>query len=402
MLSQEPDLLVEGPLARYAEGYEQELLRLGYRDRCVAQHVAVLGELSEWLERRGVAVEQLGSEHLKVFFAERRQRGCRSFLTTRSVAVLVAWWAGAGLILDEVVPSPGSVDELVGHYREFLIDQRGLMPGTVGGYERVARLFSSSCPPDVAALSALTAEAVNRFVAEFCAHPTKVSAREMVTGLRSFLRFLHVRGVIAVPLGQAIPAYSTQREAFPRALTADELARLLASCDRQGAAGRRDYAVLVVLSRLGLRANQVAGLGLDDIDWRHGEITVDNGKGRRRDRLPLPSDVGEAFVDYLQHGRPEGAATRTVFVRLFAPLVGLSPGGVTWVVYNACARAGLPQVGAHRLRHAAASAILQAGGSLTEVGQVLSHRRVATTAIYAKVDHASLAGLARPWPGGAA
>jgi len=221
----------------------------------------------------------------------------------------------------------------------------------------------------------------------------------MVTGLRSFLRFLHVQGLIAAPLAQAIPAYSTQREALPRALSADDLTRLLASCDRQGAAGRRDYAVLVVLSRLGLRANQVAGLRLDDIDWHHGEVVVHNGKGRREDRLPLPSDVGEALVDYLQRGRPEGAATRTVFVRLFAPLVGLSPGGVTWVAYNACARADLPQVGAHRLRHTTASAILRAGGSLTEVGQVLSHRRAATTAIYAKVDHASLTGLARPWPG---
>jgi len=400
--SREQDLLVEGPLAHYADGYEQELRRLGYPDRIVARHVALLSELNSWMERRGLTVEQLGSVHLETFFAERRQRGCRSLVTTRSVVALVAWWADAGLMLPERVPTPGSVDELVGHYREYLIHQRGLTTGTVGNYERVARLFSSSLAPDVAALSALTAEAVNRFIAEFCAHPAKVSPREMVTDLRSFLRFLHVQGVIAAPLAQAIPAYSTQREALPRALSADELTRLLASCDRQGAAGRRDYAVLVVLSRLGLRANQVAGLRLDDIDWHHGEVVVHNGKGRREDRLPLPSDVGEALVEYLEHGRPEAAATRRVFVRLFAPLVGLSPTGVTWVVYNACARADLPQVGAHRLRHTAASAILRAGGSLTEVGQLLSHRRAATTAIYAKVDHASLAGLARPWPGSAA
>lgn len=299
MLSREPDLFAEGPLAHCAESYEQELRRLGYHDRHVARHVALLSELSTWMERRGLTVGQLGSVDLETFFAERRQRGCRSLVTTRSVAALVACWADAGLMPSEPVPTSGSVDELVGYYRRYLIHQRGLTTGTVSNYERVARLFSSSLAPDVAALSALTAEAVNRFVAGFCAHPAKVSPRELVTDLRSFLRFLHVQGVIAAPLAQAIPAYCTQREALPRALSGDELTRLLASCDRQGAAGRRDYAVLVVLSRFGLRANQVASLRLNDVDWRRGEVAVHNGKGRREERLPLPSDVGEALVDYL-------------------------------------------------------------------------------------------------------
>lgn len=354
------------------------------------------------MQRRGLTVERLGWEQLEIFFADRRQRGCRSLVTTRCVGALVAWLADAGVTLSEGVPRPGSIDELLGHYREYLVHQRGLMAGTVSGYERVARLFGSSVAVDVAGLCGLTATDVNRFVTEFCAHPTMVSPRELVSDLRSFLRFLHVAGVIAAPLAQAVPAYSTQREALPRALNAEELAGLLVSCDRQRAAGRRDYAVLVVLSRLGLRANEVAGLCLGDVDWRGGEVVVRNDKGRREERLPLPGDVGEALVDYLQHGRPETAATRTVFVRLSAPLVGLSPGGVTWVVYNACARAGIPRVGAHRLRHTVASAVLRAGGSLVEVGQLLSHRRTATTAIYAKVDHASLAGLARPWPGSGA
>ncbi len=402
VLSSEPDLLVNGPLADYAEGYEQELRRLGYRPRPAARHVAVLSELSAWMQHRGMRVEQLGAALLDAFFAERRRRGCRSAVATRCVAALVAWLADAGVTRSRGVPAPGSIDEVVGRYREYLLDRRGLMAGTVKGYEQAARLFSSSLAADVAALSSLTAADVSRFVAEFCAHPTKVSPRDLVSSLRSFLRFLHVHGVIAAPLAQAVPAYSTQREALPKALSADEVAQLLASCDRHDAAGRRDYAVLVVLSRLGLRANQVAGLRLDDIDWRAGEVVVRNGKGRREERLPLPADVGGALADYLRHGRPQTAAARTVFVRLFAPLVGLSPGGVSWVVYNACARAGLPRVGAHRLRHTAASAVLRAGGSLTEVGQLLSHRRAATTAIYAKVDHASLAGLARPWPGSAA
>lgn len=389
----------EGPLVSYAEGYERELCRLGYHSPQICRHIAVLGELSGWLHHRGLGSEQLCSDELELFFAERRRQGCASLVTPRCFAALVAWMAEAGMTPLAVPPPPGSIDELVVHYREHLEHQRGLAVGTVRGYERVARLFISAVAADVAGLGALTAGDVNRFVADFCTHPAGVSPRELVSDLRSFLRFLHLRGVVAIPLAQSVPSYCTHREALPKALSAEEMARLLDSCDHRSPRGRRDYAVMVVLSRLGLRASEVAGLCLDDIDWRAGEIVVRNGKGRRDERLPLPSDVGQAIAEYLEQGRPEAAPTRTVFVRLCAPLVGLHPGGVTWVVYDACARAGVPRVGAHTLRHTAATAVLRAGGSLTEVGQLLSHRRMATTAIYAKVDHDRLAELARPWPG---
>jgi integrase/recombinase XerD len=391
--------VVRGPFAGCAAGYEQELRRLGYHGEHLQRHVAVVSELSRWMQHRGLPVEQLSRTHLEVFFAERRQRGCGSLVTTRSVGALVAWLAEGGVVLRAAEPAPGSIDELVAHYREYLVQQRGLMASTVAGYERAAGVFISAVADDVAGLAALTAGEVNRFVSDFCAHPIKVSPREMTSVLRSFLRFLHLRGVIAVPLAQAVPSYSTHREDLPKALTPPELARLLASCDRRTGHGRRDFAVLVVLCRLGLRAKQVAALCLDDIDWRAGEMVVGNGKGRREERLPLPSDVGEAIVDYLQHGRPQTAPTRAVFVRRCSPLMGLSSPGITGIVYSACARAGLGPVCPHRLRHTTAATVLRGGGSLTEVGQLLSHRRMATTAIYAKVDHASLADLARPWPG---
>jgi integrase/recombinase XerD len=397
--SQDRDLFVEGPLVVYADGYEKELCRLGYHSRQVCRHLALLSELSGWMQHRGLVVEQLCSEQLEMFFAERRRRGCVWLVTTRCVGALVAWLAEGGVSPLSAPPAAGSIDELMVDYRDHLVHQRGLAAGTVKGYERVARLFSSAVGPDMDGLSALTARDVNGFVADFCARPVGVSPRELVADLRSFLRFLHLRGVIVMPLAQSVPGYCTYREALPKALSAEEVAGLLDSCDRQTSRGRRDYAVLVVLSRLGLRASEVAGLCLDDIDWRAGEIVVRNGKGRHDERLPLPSDVGDAIAEYLQHGRPETAPTRTVFIRRWAPLVGLSPTGVTWVVYDACSRAGVARVGAHRLRHSAATAVLRAGGSLTEVGQLLSHRRMATTAIYAKVDHARLAGLARPWPG---
>ncbi len=286
-------------------------------------------------------------------------------------------------------------------YRAYLVRQRGLAPGTIAGYERAARLFCVAISTEVEALGSLTAADVSEFVSQACARPVKVSPRELVSELRSFLRFLYAEGVIAAPLAQAVPSYASWRGAgLPKALASGQLSRLLASCDRRTTAGRRDYAVLVLLARLGLRSGEVAALCLDDLDWRAGELVV-HGKGRREERLPLPADVGEALAGYLHRGRPS-VDTRAVFVRMQAPLVGLSPTGVTWVVYNACDRVGLARVGAHRLRHSAATAVLGAGGSLTEVGQLLRHRGVATTAIYAKVDQLTLGDLARPWPGSAA
>jgi site-specific recombinase XerD len=161
--------------------------------------------------------------------------------------------------------------------------------------------------------------------------------------------------------------------------------------------GRRDYAILVLLARLGLRAAEVAALRLDDIDWRAGEIVV-RGKGHTEERLPLPSDVGAAIAAYLQRGRPR-RPEREVFLRMSAPLRGLTPEGVSEVVRAASERAGLGSFGSHRLRHTAGTEMLRAGASLSEVAQVLRHRSVATTAIYAKVDHRALRQLAMPWPG---
>jgi integrase/recombinase XerD len=185
---------------------------------------------------------------------------------------------------------------------------------------------------------------------------------------------------------------------LPKALPAGHVAALVASCVRDSAAGKRDFAVLVLLARLGLRACEVAALRLDDIDWRAGEIVI-RGKGRRDERMPLPADVGEALAGYLHSGRQAGAGLRTVFVRACAPAGPLSAGAVKAIVRRACRRAGLAEAGAHRLRHTAAVQMLRAGSPLAEIGQVLRHRSAATTAIYAKADHAALAALALPWPG---
>lgn len=185
-----------------------------------------------------------------------------------------------------------------------------------------------------------------------------------------------------------------------KALDADSVARLLRSCDERDWVGRRDLAVLTLLSRLGLRAGEVTALRLEDIDWRAGEIMV-RGKGSRQEQLPLPVDVGEALADWLHNGRPR-CDHDLVFARVRAPHSRLSATGIAAIVHGACKRAGLPEIGPHRLRHTAATEMLRAGASLSDVGQVLRHRDADTTAIYAKVDRLALAALIQPWPGGAA
>jgi site-specific recombinase XerD len=203
---------------------------------------------------------------------------------------------------------------------------------------------------------------------------------------------------VSTALAAAVPSVAGWRlSGLPKGLESGELGRLLAGCDRRTGTGRRDYAIVLLLSRLGLRAGEVARLGLDDIDWRGGEVAT-VGKGNRAERLPLPVDVGAAIAGYLRRGRPATAQGRSVFVRVHAPHRALTTGGVTMVVFDAAQRAGLPKMHAHRLRHTAATAMLHAGSSLPEVGQVLRHRSALTTAIYAKVDRDALAVLARPWP----
>ncbi len=294
--------------------------------------------------------------------------------------------------------SPSPFVELVEAYRGWLVNERALAPSTVSYYVSAARALVTEC--EGRALRDLTVGEVTEFMVRHSRRLAGGTARNLAVGLRSFLTYLHVQGSIDRQLAQAVPAPSGPRESgLPRWLSSPDLAALLAARDVSSTVGRRDQAIVVVLVRLGLRAAEVAGLSLDDIDWRAGEITV-SGKGARTERLPLPVDVGEAIVAYLQHERPK-TDCRALFLRADKP-AGLVASGVGDVVRRACVRAGITSVGPHRLRHSAATAMLRAGASLDEVGQVLRQRDAAITARYAKVDFVALRQLAAPWPGGAA
>lgn len=265
-------------------------------------------------------------------------------------------------------------------------------------YEPVARLFLGERSEPIAEdLARLSGREIHAFVLREARQRRQRAAETMVCALRSLLRFLHVQGWIAMPLAEAVPSVRKQREGLPRGLAADQVSMLFASCDRDTAAGRRDFAILMLLTRLGLRRGEVAALKLDDVDWRAGEIVI-RGKGSRHDVLPLPVDVGEALVDYLRHGRPRGFGRRLVLPAR-APYSEMSPGGVSQVVVRACKRAGIERVGAHRLRHTIATELLRRGAGLPEIGQLLRHQSIDTTAIYAKVDRRALSRLALAWPG---
>jgi site-specific recombinase XerD len=227
------------------------------------------------------------------------------------------------------------------------------------------------------------------------------TTKGLATALRSVLGYLYLRGVTDNQLALGVPAQSGPHgTSLPRWIPAAELKALLASGDTTTALGCRDHAIVVLLARLGLRAGEVAGLRLDDLDWSAGEIVV-RGKGSRMERLPMPVDVGKALVAYLRRGRPV-TTCRSVFVRASGPPIGLSAKNVWEVVRRACTRAGITVVSPHRLRHSAATAMLRAGASLEEVGQVLRDRGVQVVALYAKVDFVALRPLAMPWPGDAA
>jgi site-specific recombinase XerD len=288
------------------------------------------------------------------------------------------------------------LDDLIERYREFVLSERGLAPDTVENYVRALKPFlvEHSDRP----LHELVAGDVSRFMTRRCQRLSPRGLERLATSLRSFFGFALREGLITLPLGNAVPSAARWTVAsLPRGLAPGEVEALLASCDRATTTGRRDYAILVLLVRLGLRAAEVAALRLDDIDWRAGEMVV-RGKGCTEERLPLPSDVGKAIAAYLRRGRPR-RPEREVFLRAYAPLRGLAPEGVSEVVRAASERAGLGSFGAHRLRHTAGTQMLRAGASLIEVAQVLRHKRVATSAIYAKVDYRALRALAMPWPG---
>jgi len=390
-------MVMKGPLAPWASGMAERLESLGYTRRMVQVHLQFAGGFSKFLLRREATGRDVSSELIEEFVAELRAKNRSWRPMAKRLSWLVDYLRDLGVITAPVAAGPRTVQQvLLERYRDYLRVERGLEPDTIANYMRVVTLFLAV--QKGRRLDELVTGDISRFMTSQCRRVSPRQAERLATGLRSFLNFTLVEGLISAPLAAAVPSVARWSAAgLPRDLTAKQVAALLDSGDRRTAMGRRDYAILVLLARLGLRAAEVSALRLDDIDWRAGEIMV-RGKGRTEERLPLPADVGAAIVAYLRRGRPR-RPEREVFLRVCAPLRGLTRDGVGEVVRAASERAELGSFGSHRLRYTAGTQMLRAGASLPEVAQVLRHRSVATTAIYAKVDHRALRGLALPWPG---
>jgi site-specific recombinase XerD len=322
--------------------------------------------------------------------------------TARSLAALLGYLRTVGVLAVERPAAGTPLDDLLADYRAHLVRDRGLAERTIGRYEVTARRFLQQrrcAGSGETGAERLTGGEVTSFLLGECSRVSVGSAKGRVAELRSLLRFLHLRGVTASCLAESVPPVAGWRDQrLVATMSAAEVAAIVGSCDTSTATGARDRAVLLVLARLGLRAAELAGLQLDDVDWAAGEISV-RGKGARVERLPLMQDVGEAIAGYVIRSRPRATECRTLFLTRYAPWRQMHTNTVSRIVLVACKRAGIPPIRAHRLRHALASELLRQGSTLQDIGQVLRHRDLATTAAYAKIDRDALRTVAAPWPG---
>lgn len=402
MTTKASPVTVNGPLVCYAQGFGDELAGLGYTPLSAVKQLNLMAHLSRWLSGEDLGAADLSVENTTRFLEVRAAQGYTARLSARGLAPLLGYLRAQGAAPQPVPPPTSPVTALLAEFRVYLLQERGLVEATVSNHERAARLFlDRRCQGERGdpALADLSAQDVALFALAECPIRGIGSAKLLVTGLRSLLRFLYVSGRVPVALWSAVPAVAGWRgAALPQGLPPGQVSRLLTSCDRRRRVGRRDFAILMLLARLGIRSSEVANLELDDINWRGGELLI-RGKGRRQERLPLPTDVGAAVAAYLQRGRPP-SQDRHLFLRSRAPQGPLSVTAVKAVVRQGCRRAGIVPFGAHRLRHTVATQLLASGAGLTEVAQLLRHRSIITTAGYAKVDRVALRDLALPWPGG--
>jgi len=391
------------PLGQHLESFAVLLANLGYATSSGRSQLEFLSVFGRWLEQADITIADLDEQVIDTFLDERRRRGFSRRHNASTVPRFLEHLRQEGIVpyhapdLDE---SPLGL--LTRRYEKYLREERGLTTSTVQNYMPFVRWFLKERFGDgLLHLRDLKPLDISNFILRYTHSIGPGRARLIPTVFRSFFRFLLQHGEIEVDLAASVPSIPNWRlTTVPKYLTPEEIERMLEACDRSTSTGRRNYAILLLLVRFGLRAGEVVSLELDDIDWRAGEITI-RGKGLFHDRLPLPVDVGEALADYLRHDRPQ-CQTRRFFIRARAPRRGFTgPGAINTIVRRTLDRAGLdpPQKGAHLLRHSLATEMLRCGASMMEIGEVLRHRTPNTTEIYAKVDFHGLRSLALPWPG---
>ena len=392
----------EGPVASYIVPFAEWLGDRGYGLVSMRNQVLMAAGFSKWLGQKGIELSDISGDHPGRYLLDRAQRP--KLGDDAALRHLLAFLRSQNAIAEEIEVdhSPSPVEQHVQAYERYLQDVRALSRQTIINYRPVVRDFINFRFTDgVVSLAQLRAVDVTDFVQKRVSRLNMRRAKIMTTALRSFLSYARYRGDIISDLAAAVPVVANwSLSSIPRAIGRAEVARLLASIDRDTPVGCRDYAMILALARLGLRSSEVVSLELNDVDWVAGQIHVRGKVGQRND-LPLPADVGEAIADYLRKSRPRNSSRR-VFLRDKAPIRGfVGPCGLGSVIRRSLKRAGInpPTKGTHQFRHGLASEMLRGGASLAEIGEVLGHRHVQTTAIYAKVDLDALRTLALPWPG---
>ncbi len=394
-----------GPVAAQIEGFAGWARDQGYARYSRYRQVLLGADFSRWLGQQRISVRRVSTEHTARYLRWRVRRVKMHRGDAAALRQFLDFLRHAGVIpTAKVTPRRLSpVEHATQAFETYLRNERMLAEATIAYYVMFIHDFlADRFGRDRVTLAGLCAGDVVRFVQRQAARLHVQRAKQLTTALRSFLHYARYRGDIVLDLAAAVPSVASwSMSSIPRAIPVDTVRQLLASINRRTAVGRRNYALVLVLARLALRASEVVHLELDDIDWEAGQVSV-RGKAGYRAALPLPAEVGAALAAYLRHGRPPSACRR-VFLRARAPIGGFKgASAIDSIVRDALARAGLraPTTGAHQFRHGVATQMLRHGASLTEIGEVLRHRSPETTKIYTKVDVDALRTLALPWPGG--
>jgi site-specific recombinase XerD len=393
-----------GPIGPHIRGFAVLIAKQNYSCGTGWLKLRLVARLSRWLKRHRITLKELNEAKIEKFLSERWERLARHSGDQITMALLLQHLREVHAAPPKPATDGCEMDLLRLDYQTFLLEERSLFHSTCAVYLKVVRRFLVHCFPDGKIhLKRLEAKNVVGFVLHDTSNRGRKAAQLMATVLRSFFGFLFQKGRISKDLSGAIPTIPNRRLAdVPHYLEPREIERVLKSCDRRTRNGKRNFAIFLLLARLGLRAGEVAGLTLDDIDWRAGELKV-RGKGARVDRLPLLEEAGQALADYLRNARPE-SSSRHIFIQCKAPFQHFAgPGCISNLVRQALLSLRIPTShrGAHVLRHSLATGMLRNGASLAQIGQVLRHQLPQTTEIYAKVDFGALRAIALPWIGGA-
>ena len=394
-----------GPLAAYIGSFADFISAQGYAPYSIRRQVRLAANFSQWLNLKGIELHRISSDHPKRYLRDRARQVKPCLGDAAALTHLIDFLRGEGVIPAEEVSAPQltPAEYCTQAYGQHLREARALAEATIVNYVPfISHFLEERFGDGPVTLSGLSARDVVSFVARQAPQLHRKRAKLMTSALRSFLKYAHYRGEVLLDLAAAVPVVPNwSMPSIPRAISPDQAKQLLDSIDQHSAVGRRDYAILLLLARLGLRSNEVAFLELDAIDWNAGTFNVRTKSGLRNE-FPLPFAVGKAIADYLRNGRPMSACRR-VFLRAKAPICGFrGASAVGSIVRHALKRAGIKAAtyGTHQFRHGLATEMLRQGASLSEIGDVLGHRHPQTTMIYTKVDLEALRTLALPWPGG--